>query len=423
MIERTRLLGLGRSVLVKAGVCLAFWAALTLAMAGYLALADVFSWEQAIRISLRDWAPWAILSPLVIWLALRFPLEWTKLWRSVPVHLAGCALAVAACGMVADWMLPWTGPGPGRPPRRPPPTEDVSAPSVPGERRPGPAADRPSFPSREYRSRRPPPGAWSWFRAKINVPVYWVIVSVVHALTYYRRSQEQERNALGLSASLAQARLQALRTQLQPHFLFNTLNAIAALVHKDARAADDMIGNLSELLRQSLDSSDLQEVPLRKEMEFLDCYLEIEQMRLGERLRVERDIAPDALDAQVPVMILQPLVENAIRHGIEPARAPGVVTVQVRREGDSLLLTVRDNGVGANAGTADNGRARIGLANTRARLQELYATSAELVMEPATEGGVSVSVRLPFHTEPMNAKPVAASLRDAVIDNHFHVTE
>jgi two-component sensor histidine kinase len=403
MMERTRLLGLGRSVLVKAGAWLAFWAALTLAMAGYFVLANVFSWEQAIRISLRDWVSWAILSPLVVWLALRFPLEWTKLWRSVPAHIAGCALAVAACGMLNDWLMPWTGPGFGRPPRRPPPTEGASAPSAYDEKRPAPSSERPPPPSREYRGRRPPPGSWFWLRAKINIPIYWVIVSVVHALTYYRRSQERERKALELSASLAQARLQALRLQLQPHFLFNTLNAIAALVHKDPRAADDMIGNLSELLRQSLDSSDVQEVPLRKELEFLDCYLEIERMRLGDRLRVEKDIAPDALDAQVPVMILQPLVENAIRHGIEPARAPGVVTIRAERKDELLLLTVRDNGVGATGATAGNGRAGIGLANTRARLQELYATRAELVMEPATEGGVSVSLRLPFHTEPVAA--------------------
>ncbi|MCX7824778.1 MAG: sensor histidine kinase [Verrucomicrobiae bacterium] len=402
MIERAQLFALGRSVLVKTAAWLVFWTALTLAMAGYFVVASVFSWDQALRVSLRDWVSWAILSPLVVWLALRFPLERTKLWRSAPAHIAGCALAVAACGAINDWLMPWTGPGFGRPPRRPPPTEGMSAPLSREERQPGPPHDRPP-PPREYRGRRPPPSSWLWLRAKINIPIYWVIVSVVHALTYYRRSQERERKALELSASLAQARLQALKLQLQPHFLFNTLNAIAALVHKDPHAADDMISNLSELLRQSLDSSDLQEVPLRKEMEFLDCYLEIERMRLGDRLRVEKDIAAETLDAQVPVMILQPLVENAIRHGIEPSRAPGIVTVQAGREGDWLLLTVRDNGVGTNAGTPGNGRAGIGLANTRARLQELYPNRAELVMEPASQGGVSVSLRLPFHTRPVTA--------------------
>jgi len=138
-------------------------------------------------------------------------------------------------------------------------------------------------------------------------------------------------------------------------------------------------------------------------------------MRLGGRLRVEKDIAPDALDAQVPVMILQPLVENAIRHGIEPSRNPGVVTVRACREGDTLHLSVRDNGVGAGAGSVSETRLGIGLANTRARLQELYGTSAELVLEPATGGGVSVSVRLPFHTEPVGANPADVSGRGAAV--------
>lgn len=235
------------------------------------------------------------------------------------------------------------------------------------------------------------------------MPIYWVIVSVVHALTYYRRSQERERKALELTASLAQARLQALKMQLQPHFLFNALNAIATLVHKDPHAADDMIGNLSELLRQALDSSELQEVPLRKELEFLDCYLEIEQMRLGDRLRVEKQIAPDTLDAHVPVMILQPLVENAVRHGIEPSRAPGVVTVCAERQGELLQLTVRDSGAGARASTVNADRPGIGLANTRARLQELYGAGAQFVMQPVTATGFTVELRIPFHSAPVSS--------------------
>jgi LytS/YehU family sensor histidine kinase len=224
--------------------------------------------------------------------------------------------------------------------------------------------------------------------------MYWIIVSVVQALTYYRRSQERERTAVELEARLAQARLQALRMQLHPHFLFNTLNAISTLVHKDPKAADEMIGNLSELLRVALDTSDQEQVTLRQELDFLNRYLEIQQVRFGERLRVTRQIDAAALDAHVPALILQPLVENAIRHGIEPVAAPGSIAIVAQREGQMLHLTVRDSGAGA--ANAKEHQPGIGLTNTRARIQELYGTEARLLLNTASEGGWSVNLEIPF---------------------------
>ena len=392
-------------ILIVCGACLAFWTLLTLAMAGYFYLAVGFSWEQALRISMRDWAPWALLSPLVVWLTRRLPFERKMLMLSVPGHLAGCALAVAACGWIADWMLP---PTPWRndwQQRRQQFSGGTNAPSFFAEGWPEPRSDRPRAGSPDRRNRRPSSSSWLWLRTRSHVPVYWVIVCAVHALTYYRRSQERERKALELSASLAQARLQALKMQLHPHFLFNTLNAIATLVHKDAHAADDMIANLSNLLRLALDRSDLQEVALRKELEFLDSYLEIEQMRLGDRLRVEKQIEPDVLTAQVPVMILQPLAENAIRHGIEPMRNPGVLTIRAGREGMRLNLTVSNTGTGVFASAPVASRPGIGLANTRARLEELYGADAQLVMQPVADGGFSVSLQIPLRFEPLDFEP------------------
>lgn len=392
-------------ILIVCGACLAFWTLLTLAMAGYFYLAVGFSWEQALRISMRDWAPWALLSPLVVWLTRRLPFERKMLLLSVPGHLAGCALAVAACGWIADWMLP---PTPWRSDwqqRRQQFSGGTNAPSFFAEGWQEPGGDRPRAGSPDRRSRRPSPSSWFWLRTRSHVPVYWVIVCAVHALTYYRRSQERERKALELSASLAQARLQALKMQLHPHFLFNTLNAIATLVHKDAHAADDMIANLSNLLRLALDRSELQEVALRKELEFLDCYLEIEQMRLGDRLRVEKQIEPDVLNAQVPVMVFQPLAENAIRHGIEPMRNPGVLTIRAEREGMRLNLTVSNTGTGVFASAQSASRPGIGLANTRARIDELYGADAQLVMQPAADGGCSVSLQIPLRFEPLDAGP------------------
>ena len=409
------------------GACLAFWALLTLAMAGYFMLAAGFSWEQSLRISMRDWAPWALLSPVVVWLARRLPFERKMLRLSVPGHMAGCALAVVACSYIADWMLPptqwrsdwqqWrqTSSGPRtetdvvlvcRPARRQPSESggtNVSSSSM------GDRMESRTDPSRsgagDRRGRRPSSSSWFWLRARSHVPVYWVIVCAVHALTYYRRSQERERKALELSASLAQARLQALKMQLHPHFLFNTLNAIATLIHKDPHVADDMIANLSNLLRLALDHSELQEVPLRKELEFLDCYLEIEQMRLGDRLRIEKKINPSVINAQVPVMILQPLAENAIRHGIEPMRNPGLVTICAEREGMFLNLTVSNSGTGVFTATPATHRPGIGLANTRARLQELYGANAQLVMQPLADSGFSVNLQMPLRFEPLGPEP------------------
>ncbi len=389
-------------ILIVCGACLAFWTLLTLAMAGYFFLAVGFSWEQALRISVRDWAPWALLSPLVVWLARMLPFERKMLSLSVPGHLAGCALVVVACGWVADWMLP---PTPWRSDwqqRRQQFSAGTNVPSVSIEDRLDPKAERSRSWSLDRRGRKPSSSSWFWLRARSHVPVYWVIVCAVHALTYHRRSQERERKALELSASLAQARLLALKMQLHPHFLFNALNAIATLVHKDPHAADDMIANLSNLLRLALDHSELHEVPLRKELEFLDCYLEVEQMRLGDRLRVEKQIEPATLGAMVPVMILQPLVENAIRHGIEPMRNPGVVTIRAEREGMYLNLTVSNTGTGVFTSTPAASRPGIGVANTRARLQELYGADVQLVMQPVADGGFSVSLQIPLRFEALN---------------------
>ncbi|MBI2929810.1 MAG: histidine kinase [Verrucomicrobia bacterium] len=388
----------------------AFWLLLTLAFAAQLVFTGSFTWEQAVRLAARDWLPWALVSPFVVWLAGRFPLERRKWMLSVPVHALGCAAAIAACEVLANSIGPPRPQGFG-PPRRGPPFADTNAPPFQreGPLRRGPPTERGFGPPGGMfgRGRGPGPGAWMWGR--LHLPVYWVIVSVVHALSYYRRSQERERKAAELTASLAEAKLHALKLQLHPHFLFNALNAIATLVHKDPHAADDMIANLSELLRLALDSADVQEVPLRQELEFLDRYLEIEHVRLGERLRVEKDVAAATLDAAVPTMILQPLVENAIRHGIEPRKSAGIVTIRATREGELLHLSVCDNGVGLGAANQQRERTGIGLANTRARLAELYGERARLQLSGGDEGGLAVDVQLPFHTAPAasEAKPSA----------------
>lgn len=243
-----------------------------------------------------------------------------------------------------------------------------------------------------------PPLGSILLRFNFDLAVYLIVAAAAHALAFYRRAQERDRHALELAANLNRAKLDALRLQLQPHFLFNTLNAIATLVHRDAHAADNLIGDLSDLLRLSLLTTD-HEVPLAREIELLDRYLAIEQTRLGERLRVVRDIDPGAIGALVPTFVLQPLAENSIRHGLEPRSAPGTITISARRDGDLIRLAVADDGVGLSPGPQGSRRG-IGLANTEARLQALHGAAAKLELHTPPEGGLRVEITLPFRTQP-----------------------
>lgn len=224
--------------------------------------------------------------------------------------------------------------------------------------------------------------------------VYATMVGVAHGLDLYRAYRERERRAIELEAQLARAQLEALRSQLQPHFLFNTLHAITALVRPDPDAAERVVARLSDLLRMSLQTAGKQEVQLRHEMEFLEHYLEIQRTRFRDRLHVEIDVGPETMDAMVPSLLLQPLVENAIRHGVEPRSTAGNIQVRARRENDRLLIDVSDDGPGFNGGR-DGG---IGLANTRERLRQLYGDAHTLTLGTCEGGGARVSISIPWHT-------------------------
>ena len=231
-----------------------------------------------------------------------------------------------------------------------------------------------------------------------NLLVYAAIVLAWHALNYYREWREREIQAAALAAQLAQAQLQALKMQLQPHFLFNTLNSISALNHDDPKAANRMIARLSELLRLSLENDGAQEVALHQELDFLKRYLEIQQVRFGDRLNVRFDVAPQTMDARVPNLLLQPLVENAIQHGIAPFSAPGEIHIQASRENGLLCLRVADNGPGLPAPKLAGGADGIGLANTRARLQQIYGGAHRFELRNGAERGAVVEIRIPFQT-------------------------
>lgn len=215
------------------------------------------------------------------------------------------------------------------------------------------------------------------------------------------------RTSEQLQSRLDQAQLQTLKLQLHPHFLFNTLNAITALIHRAPDRAERMVSGLSELLRISLGSAAEQEVTLAREVEVLEHYVDIQRERFQGRLRVRVDVAPGLGEALVPNLILQPLVENAIKHGIGPRVAGGLVEVIARREDDALALAVRDDGVGeASAGARREG---VGLANSRSRLASLYGDAHRFAAGSRPSGGFEVSIVIPFHTEPA-ARIVAAGL-------------
>lgn len=308
---------------------------------------------------------WILLTPLVLWLVRRLPLERPHITRNVVLHLALAVLSAISVDM-ADVTL-----------RRA--FLDVPA-----------SLDKLNL-------LRVITGLWF-----VNeLIIYFVILAAGFARDYYvqkqQRQEEAERlqeQATALEQQLTEARLEALRMQLNPHFLFNTLHAVSTLVERDPAGVRRMIARLSELLRLVLDDSAPQEVPLSQELEFLEDYFEIQSIRFQGRLDTEIDVPPELRDAQVPNLILQPVVENAIKHGASQVRGVGSIEVRGRRDGDHLLLTVRDNGPGLPTAQEDG----LGLRNVRARLQALYGDDQSLTLESTQDEGTRAVLRLPYHT-------------------------
>jgi len=343
---------------------LALWSLVGLAFASQLYLSNTLlgrpiTWGEAISAPLEDWYVYGVLSLPVVWLARRYPPELSPRWLAACIHLAA-ALAFslayvvlrALVGQVDSWI--------------------VGESATFGEIF-DPLLVR-TFP--------------------FNLLIYGVIISASHALDYYRKYHERTVQTLELEKHLTEARLQALLHQLKPHFLFNTLNGIASLMHTDVEAADRMLVRLSELLRITMAHTGAPETTLREEVAFLERYLDIERIRFRDRLEVSIDVDDDAIDAKVPSLILQPIVENAVRHGIEPQSRTGRIELRGTRDAGRLVLTVSDNGGGVPAGGP--AREGIGLANTRARLAELYGDQQHFDLVNRPDGGLCVRMVIPF---------------------------
>lgn len=350
-----------------------FWTLLGLAFAmqSYLSAlqrGSPVSWSFAIRRSLADWYIFALLSIPALWLARHYRLGRQTWHRTLFIHL-GASVVFSLAWMALRSAI-----------------EHYQLIGRVGR-----------YPLVSFREAFMYALVATFF---FNMLIYWVIVSVSHALAFYLEAREREVRAAELESRLAQARLQALQMQLNPHFLFNTLQAISTLMRKKVDAADRMLIRLSDLLRYALERTDAHEVPLKQELDFLSRYLEIEQIRFGERLEVKLEVQPETLDAWLPNLLLQPLVENAIRHGIEPHARTGRILLTARRQENALELQVQDNGNGLSQ--VPSTRKGVGLANVRARLEQLYGAESCLELNNAEGGGLLVRVKIPWRIKMTN---------------------
>jgi signal transduction histidine kinase len=320
--------------------------------------------QRIFLMQFASWLAWAVFAPAVFWLRRRWPLDRGLFKRALPVHLLAIMLLCVAHSVLAlplNWFLIQAGQ---------------------------------PFAEEQWRGLV----LYWWIR---DLPFcalfYALILGIGSALEFYRQFRERELRASQLETQLAQAQLQMLKMQLHPHFLFNTLNGITGLVRdNDNAAAVQMLVGLSDLLRQTLDNSGKQEVRLGEELEWLELYLKLQQMRFSDRLRVSIEAAPQTLDAMVPNLITQPLVENAIRHGLASRVAPGLVSLTAQRTGEWLELRVCDDGIGLPAGWQLELNQGLGLANTSARLRHLFGTDFKLDVHNREQGGVEALISIPL---------------------------
>ena len=313
-------------------------------------------------LNMSYWYAWALLAPFVLWLARTYRFERFKWTRALAVHVP----AVVFFTFVHAMLL-----GAGR------------------------VATLQLLAGREV--------DW-WFGVRERfflyfdweMMTYWAIIAVSHAFDYYRESQERALTTAQLQTRLAEARLQALQRQLHPHFLFNTLHTISALMHRDIDKADNMLARLSDLLRLTLERVSTQLVPLKDELDFINKYLDIERTRFGDRLQVTFVVEPDTLGASVPNFVLQPLVENALKHGIGPKVGGGRVEVRAHHNGEWLQLVVQDDGCGVPQDKLDAFNTGVGLSNTLSRLQHLYPANHTFEFQTPPGGGLAVTIVIPF---------------------------
>lgn len=348
---------------------------------------------RLVGIGSLTWYACLLSSPLYVWLARRFPIYQQHWRRNLAIHFLITAVLVLLTGVIYFQLLTR-------------PTNNIQ---VRAERATSPttAAPNENVAAAQPRNaaargfRVPDLGNFLLFRFFTESLPFWAMIALIHAFEFHRRYRQREVETAQLQTQLAESRLEALTAQLHPHFLFNTLQGISTLMHRDVKDADAMLSRLSDLLRQTLQRGDLQEVPLNEEIEMLDHYVEISRERFKDRLVFETQISPDARSALVPFFILQPLVENALQHGIARRSGVGRVSVSAERQGEMLHLNVTDDGPGLTTEERAFPREGIGLSNTRQRLRQLYGDRQSLTLgAPSGLGGSGLRVELiiPYQT-------------------------
>ena len=324
------------------------------------------NWMSLVLLNATYWYVWALFTPTIVWLSQHFRFERQGLVRAILVHVPSvavfsfahiAAMAGVQWGLASTHAYPWV-------------TE----------------------------VKRSALMNFDW-----EMMTYWAIAGLSHAVLYYRESRDRAVLASQLETQLVEAQMAALRQQLQPHFLFNTLHAISTLMHKDVEAADRTLMRLSDLLRMTLENLGEQESTLKAELDFLGKYLEIEQTRFADRLVVRFNVEPEAFDVLLPTLLLQPLVENAIKHGVSKKSGPGHIDICARREHDKLWIEVRDDGQGLSESALTALQKGIGVSTTRARLRHRFGADFRFEFH-RLEQGVAVVIAVPWRTEPRPAE-------------------
>ena len=307
---------------------------------------------QTLNFSLKGWLIWAFFVPFIIELSNKYPLKKSKWHFTVPIHLTASILFSFLGEMII------------------------------------------------YIGSNPNPTIRGYLVSFLNTSlmmifVYWVITGISHLIEYQKKNREQKLKTAQTETKLTQVQLKALKSQLHPHFLFNTLHTITGLMFEDVFAANKMVAQLSDLLRMSLDKPNQHEVILREELEFIELYLNIQKTRFKDRLQVELNIEKDTADVKVPSMILQPLVENAVQHGISPNIKIGRINIASKRENGFLILEVHDNGKGMDFHNENKFVNGVGIPNTLERLKQLYPGNHNFELKESPEGGLAVIIKIP----------------------------
>ncbi len=350
---------LGRNRILQVLVYVLAWTALGTISASQSVISYALAGDEPpvlliFMLTLPSWYVWAALAPLIFLAARRFPVDGARWAAHLPLHLGLNLIMLFVSGGIVIGVQALLGV----------PVRSVQA-ALAGN-------------------------------IQVSVLTYWTVLWVAHGLAYYRESRARRVRTAELTAQLSQARLEALRAQLHPHFLFNTLHAISAFVRQEPEKAETMLAELGELLRAAMDAANEPTVPLSREMEFIDRYLSIQKVRLGDRLQVEVDVPADLADALVPNLLLQPLVENAVEHGIADRLGEGKLWIRGSQKDGRLRLEVEDDGPGLPDEKLDPANWRVGLRNTRDRLAQLYGPEQHFELANLANGGLCVRVVIPL---------------------------